>query len=85
MLSHVVCSHMSRFVAKHLQPRQKAWNVATQDRIAATSGMLASIKVIKMLGFQYDITRRIQTLRNTELYKASELRLVMLYYAITGM
>ncbi|KAI3328394.1 putative ABC transporter [Ustulina deusta] len=79
-----LCSHMSRFVAKHLQPRQKAWNVATQDRIAATSGMLASIKVIKMLGFQYDITRRIQTLRNTELYKASELRLVMLYYAITA-
>ncbi|KAK5626723.1 hypothetical protein RRF57_002438 [Xylaria bambusicola] len=83
LLSHVVSSHMSRFVAKHLQPRQKAWNVATQDRIAATSDMLASIKIIKMLGFQYDITRRIQTLRNTELYKASGLRLVMLYYGIT--
>ncbi|KAI0521679.1 putative ABC transporter [Xylaria bambusicola] len=77
-------SHMSRFVAKHLQPRQKAWNVATQDRIAATSDMLASIKIIKMLGFQYDITRRIQTLRNTELYKAAGLRLVMLYYGITA-
>ncbi|KAI0859592.1 putative ABC transporter [Xylaria cubensis] len=79
-----LCSHMSRFVAKHLQPRQKAWNNATQDRIAATSDMLAAMKVIKMLGFQYDLTRRIQRLRNTELWKASKLRLVMLYYAITA-
>ncbi|KAJ3575139.1 hypothetical protein NPX13_g4135 [Xylaria arbuscula] len=79
-----LCSHMSRFVAKHLQPRQKAWNFATQDRIAATSDMLASIKAIKMLGFQYDITRRIKALRNTELYKAAGLRLVMLYYGITA-
>ncbi|TRX93894.1 hypothetical protein FHL15_005276 [Xylaria flabelliformis] len=79
----IVCSHMSRFVAKHLQPRQKAWNNATQDRIAATGDMLAAMKVIKMLGFQYDLIRRIQRLRNTELWKASKLRLVMLYYAIT--
>ncbi|KAI0189383.1 putative ABC transporter [Xylaria flabelliformis] len=79
-----LCSHMSRFVAKHLQPRQKAWNNTTQDRIAATSDMLAAMKVIKMLGFQSDLTRRIQRLRNTELWKASKLRLVMLYYAITA-
>ncbi|KAI1756695.1 putative ABC transporter [Xylaria castorea] len=79
-----LCSHMSRFVAKHLQLRQKAWNGATQDRIAATSDMLASMKVIKMLGFQHDLTRRIQRLRNAELWKASKLRLIMLYYAITA-
>ncbi|KAI0555381.1 putative ABC transporter [Xylaria curta] len=77
-----LCSHMSRFVAKHLQPRQNAWNSATQDRIAATSDMLAAMKVIKMLGFQYDLTSRIQRLRNTELWKASKLRLILLYYAI---
>ncbi|KAI0127391.1 putative ABC transporter [Xylariales sp. AK1849] len=61
-----LCSYMSRFVAKHLQPRQKAWNNATQDRIAATSSILKAIKVIKMLGNQEHLT--------------SKLRWVMVYY-----
>ncbi|KAI1150041.1 ABC transporter-like protein [Nemania diffusa] len=74
------CSHMSRFVAKHLQPQQKAWNSATQSRIAATSSVLSSIRVVKMLGFQYYITNRIRELRDAELWTASKLRWVTVYY-----
>ncbi|KAI1809574.1 putative ABC transporter [Poronia punctata] len=74
-----VCSHMSRFVAKHLQPRQKAWNTATQNRIAATSSMLSEMKVVKMLGLQDKVVRRIEELRNSELWEASKLRWIMVY------
>ncbi|KAI1842151.1 hypothetical protein JX266_011684 [Neoarthrinium moseri] len=75
-----LCSHMSRFVAKHLQPGQKAWNNATQDRIAATSSALRMMKVMKMLGFHNHLSRRIQKLREIELRAASKLRWVMVYY-----
>ncbi|KAI0391308.1 putative ABC transporter [Xylariaceae sp. FL0594] len=75
-----LCSHMSRFVAKHLQPQQKAWIVATQSRIAATSSMLSEMRVVKMLGFQSQLTRRIQELRKSELWQASKLRWMTVYY-----
>jgi ATP-binding cassette subfamily C (CFTR/MRP) protein 1 len=76
---------MSRFVAKHLQPGQKAWNNATQDRIAAISSMLKAMRVIKMLGFQDHLSRRIQKLREIELQTASKLRWVMVYYNASGL
>ncbi|THV47959.1 hypothetical protein BGAL_0277g00120 [Botrytis galanthina] len=75
-----LCSHMSRFVAKHLQPRQKAWNAATQSRIGATSSLISSMKVVKMIGLQHNLTHRVQQLRKEELWVASKLRWVMVYY-----
>lgn len=84
-MNAAVCSHTSRFVAKRLQPRQKAWNVATQDRLAATSSLLSSIKVVKMLGVQNSLTHRIQELREEELHVASKLRWIMVYYNASGM
>jgi ATP-binding cassette subfamily C (CFTR/MRP) protein 1 len=85
ILTYIVCSHMSRFVAKHLQPGQKAWNSATQDRIAAISSMLKAMKVIKMLGFQDYLSHRIQKLREMELRTASKLRWIMVYYNASGL
>lgn len=84
ILSLVVCSHMSRFVAKNLRPRQKAWNVATQNRIGATSSFISSMKIIKMIGLQHNLTRRVQQLRKEELWVASKLRWVMVYYNASG-
>ena len=84
MLILAVCSYMSRYVAKHLQPRQKAWNNATQSRVAATSSMLSSMKVIKMLGLQPYLTNRIQELREVELSAASKVRWVMVYHNPPG-
>ncbi|KAF7162579.1 hypothetical protein CNMCM5623_007825 [Aspergillus felis] len=75
-----LCSYMSRYVAKHLQPRQKAWSNATQNRIAATSSMLSGMKVVKMFGLQQNFSRRIQELREAELRRASKLRWIMVYY-----
>ena len=76
---------MSRFVAKHLQPRQKAWNSATQQRIGATSSVLSAIKGVKMLGIQHNLTDRIQDLREEEQLAASRLRWVMVYYNASGL
>lgn len=70
---------MSRYVARNLQPRQKALNEATQSRLTATSSMLSSIKTIKMLGIQEPIARRIQELREQELVTASRVRWIMVY------
>lgn len=75
-----LCSHMSRFVAKHLQPRQKAWNTATQSRIASVSSLIGSMKVVKMIGLQHTLTNQIRKLRKEELRVASKLRWIMVYY-----
>ncbi|KAK4233232.1 P-loop containing nucleoside triphosphate hydrolase protein [Achaetomium macrosporum] len=75
-----LCSRMSRFVAKHLQPGQKAWNTASQHRVLATSSMLSSMKVIKMLGLQHCIVNCIRRLREEELQIASRVRWIMVYY-----
>ncbi|KAI9643325.1 hypothetical protein NHQ30_007944 [Ciborinia camelliae] len=74
------CSHMSRFVAKHLHPRQKAWNAATQSRITSTSSFISTMKVVKMIGLQQNLSRRILKLREEELWVASKLGWVMVYY-----
>ncbi|KAI1293173.1 putative ABC transporter [Xylaria venustula] len=74
-----LASHMSRYVAKHLQPHQEAWNSSTQSRIAATSSVISSMKVVKMLGLQDKLTRRIQELRKEELWVASKQRWIVVY------
>jgi hypothetical protein len=42
------------------------------------------MKVIKMLGFQNYLAHRIQELRKGELFAASKLRWVMVYYNASG-
>ncbi|KAI1270368.1 putative ABC transporter [Xylariaceae sp. FL1019] len=74
-----LCSYMSRYVAKQLQPRQKAWNNSTQDRLAATSSLLRAMKNVKMLGLQSSMASRIRDLRTRELGIASKLRWVAVY------
>ena len=83
--SPAVCSRMSRYVAKHLQPSQKAWNIATQHRVAATSSMLSSMKVIKMLGLQDRVANRTRHLREEEMETASRVRWIMVYYNASGL
>ncbi|AEO59860.1 hypothetical protein MYCTH_2308466 [Thermothelomyces thermophilus ATCC 42464] len=75
-----LCSRMSRYVAKHLGPRQNAWNTVTQQRVAATSSMLSSMKVIKMLGLQHCMASFTRRLREEELKTASRVRWIMVYY-----
>ncbi|AEO64833.1 uncharacterized protein THITE_2142635 [Thermothielavioides terrestris NRRL 8126] len=75
-----LCSRVSRYVAKHLQPGQKAWNTATEHRVAATSSMLSSIKAIKMLGLQRCMANCTRLLREQELKTASKVRWIMVYY-----
>ncbi|KAK3336055.1 ABC transporter type 1, transmembrane domain-containing protein [Cercophora scortea] len=76
----IICSQISRYVANNLKSRQTEWNVATQMRIAITSGMLGSIKSIKMLGMQNAVQEHILELRQGELDKARNVRWVMFIY-----
>lgn len=80
----VVCSRMSRHVAKHLKAEQGKWNAATQQRISATSSMLASIKNIKMLGIQDFIANHVEDLRRRELDAAKGVRWLMVAYNASG-
>ncbi len=76
---------MSRYVAVHLKDRQTAWNVATQQRIAATSSMLGGIKNIKMVGLQGALYDRIMGLRQHELDNAMKVRWINVAYNASGM
>ena len=42
------------------------------------------MKVVKMIGLQHNLTYRIQKLRKEELWVASKLRWVMVYYNASG-
>ncbi|KAI5920739.1 putative ABC transporter [Camillea tinctor] len=75
-----LCSRVSRYVAKHLQSRQRAWNNATENRVAALSAVLSSMKIIKMVGFQNYASNRVRQLRDAELSAASKVRWMMVYY-----
>ncbi len=75
---------MSRYVAQHLHPGQKAWNEAIQQRVAATSSMLSSMKAIKMMGLQHCLANITRKLREEELRMASRVRWIMVYYNASG-
>jgi hypothetical protein len=80
-----VCSRMSRYLAKNLQSKQKAWTVATQKRIAMTTSMLGSMKSLKMLGVTTYTEYLVQNLRLEELNMAKNVRWMMVAYNASGM
>ncbi|ORY66313.1 putative ABC transporter [Pseudomassariella vexata] len=75
-----LCSRVSRYVAKHLKTRQRAWNEMTQQRVSAISSLLGSMKAIKMLGLESAIAAQVQRARETELLVASKVRWMTVYY-----
>ncbi|KAF5653959.1 major facilitator family transporter [Fusarium sp. NRRL 25303] len=74
------CSRMSRYLARSLQSKQKAWNEATQRRISLTASTLSSMKVTKMLGLSRQTEVLIQKLRAQELEMAKKVRWMMVAY-----
>jgi hypothetical protein len=47
--------------------------------------MLSTMKVVKMLGYQDPLMSRIRELREEELWMASRLRWIMVYYNMSGL
>lgn len=80
----VVCSRMSRYVAKTLSPAQGRWNKATQQRISVINSMLGSIKNIKMLGLQRSVMDHVEDLRNQEIVAAAGVRWLSVAYNASG-
>ncbi|GKZ82038.1 hypothetical protein AnigIFM56816_006568 [Aspergillus niger] len=74
------CSRMSAYVAKHLEGRQKDWNVATQARISAITSVLGGIKSLKMMGMEDVGQSRISQLREKELRLSERLRWILVAY-----
>ncbi|KPM40571.1 hypothetical protein AK830_g5983 [Neonectria ditissima] len=74
------CSRMSRYLAKNLQRQQKAWSEATQERIAMTTSMLASMSNLKMQGSDTFTEVLIHDLRCRELEMAKKVRWMMVAY-----
>lgn len=75
---------MSRYLAKNLQSKQKAWNEATQRRISLTASALSSMKVMKMLGLSRQTESWLQKLRAQELELARKVRWMMVAYNASG-
>ncbi|MAD84912.1 MAG: hypothetical protein CL912_18290 [Deltaproteobacteria bacterium] len=75
---------MSKYVAKHLRSRQKAWNVATQKRLAMTTTMLSSVKGMRMLGLTAEMKSKVTALRNEEIQTSKKLRWMMVAYNASG-
>lgn len=75
---------MSRYLAKNLQSKQKAWSEATQRRISLTASALSSMKVMKMLGLSRQTEVLIQKLRAQELEMAKKVRWMMVAYNASG-
>ena len=80
----IVCSRMSRYLAKNLQSKQKSWNEATQRRLSMTTSMLSSMKSLKMLGVAPYTENLIRNLRLQELAKAKRVRWMMVAYNASG-
>ncbi|KAK3388850.1 ABC transporter type 1, transmembrane domain-containing protein [Sordaria brevicollis] len=76
----IVCSQVSRYVARNLKSSQATWNKATQARISATSTALGSVKTIKMTGLQGVVEKYILGLREEELDKANRVRWITAVY-----
>ncbi|KAJ5177772.1 uncharacterized protein N7500_000471 [Penicillium coprophilum] len=76
----VGCSRMSAYVAKHLENRQKDWNAATQNRLAATSAAIEGIKSLKMMGMEDAIQSQVLYLRNNEIQASKRLRWILVAY-----
>ncbi|KAH7164989.1 P-loop containing nucleoside triphosphate hydrolase protein [Fusarium sp. MPI-SDFR-AT-0072] len=71
---------MSRYLAKNLQSKQKAWNEATQRRISLTASALSSMKAMKMIGLSRETEALLQKLRAQELEMAKKVRWMMVAY-----
>lgn len=54
-------------VGKAVGPATSAWNKSIEVRVGQTSGLLAQIKGIKMIGLEKTITDFIQGLRTVEM------------------
>ncbi|KAF2150695.1 putative ATP-binding cassette transporter [Myriangium duriaei CBS 260.36] len=73
-------SQVGRYCAKHLQPKQKAWNTATQSRISATASFLGAMKSTKMTGSTNYVRDKLLDLRDKEMEMSQHLRCIMVAY-----
>ncbi|EHK26510.1 uncharacterized protein TRIVIDRAFT_188797 [Trichoderma virens Gv29-8] len=80
LLLILIFSRLGLYVTRDLHSAQTNWNQSTQDRVAATSSMIDSMKAIKMLGLKKRLSERIEKLRQRELELASKVRWMMVYY-----
>ncbi|OAQ88974.1 ABC multidrug transporter [Purpureocillium lilacinum] len=74
------CSRVSRYLAQNIRPRQKAWNMATQDRMSALSSVLSSMKGLKSLGLTDRMIEHVRSLREREIQASKQVRWMRVVY-----
>lgn len=62
-----VCTAGAHFLSKSMAPAMADWNLAVQERVGASSSMLAQMKGINMMGLTEFMRQSIQALRIYEL------------------
>jgi hypothetical protein len=79
------CSRVSRYVALYLKPRQRAWTLATQKRLAFTSTLLNTLKSLKMAGVSQPFREKLMGLRDIEIEASKKIRWVRVAANASGM
>ncbi|KAJ6786175.1 hypothetical protein PWT90_00737 [Aphanocladium album] len=74
------CSRVSKHVAKNIRARQRNWNEATERRIGALGSILGSMKSVKALGIKEALLSYVANLREDELLRAGEKRIMDCQY-----
>ncbi|KAK4088636.1 hypothetical protein Purlil1_7187 [Purpureocillium lilacinum] len=74
------CSRVSRYLAQNIRPRQKAWIMATQDRMSTLSSVLSSMKGLKSLGLTDRMIEHVRSLREREIQASKQVRWMRVVY-----
>ena len=80
-----MCSRVSKYVAKNLRPRQKAWSEATQLRMSVLTPALGNMKYVKATGISGRLEEYVGSLREKEIEAAKHLAWMHVIYNASGM
>lgn len=72
----IVSTGLSVLLAGHVTSRQGTWLVAVQQRINFTSEILGSMRSVKMLGLEMQMSENIENLRTSEIASSKKYRRV---------
>ncbi|KUI69238.1 Multidrug resistance-associated protein 1 [Cytospora mali] len=76
ILVTIIATGLSVVLARFITSRQRAWLEAVQRRINFTSGILGSMRNVKMLGLTSELSANIHQLRSSELTTSKRYRRV---------
>ncbi|KKY17726.1 putative abc transporter [Phaeomoniella chlamydospora] len=80
----LVTSQASKYVTANITAKQKAWSMATQQRISITKAILDSMKNIKMMGLGSQMERKVRSVRKHEIEMGDAFRWLIVAFNLTA-